>query len=259
MKVHQLYTESPLKNFNYFIEYKEGEVIAVDPLLSDQVEAWATQNKKKISVIIITHEHLDHINAKDELKRRTGAEVWAHESCKGVLKNIDRYLKHGEKIQLINDAELDILHTPGHTKTHICLLISQNGRQKSIITMDTVFNAGVGNCKQGGDPKTLFKTIVKLNNMLDENVKLYPGHDYILKNLKFTTQVEPGNFYAKDLLEQIKMYADRGFATTISQERGMNTFFRLDSKEIRENLDGIDHHSSDEEVFLKLRELRDKF
>lgn len=259
MKVHQLYTESPLKNYNYFIEYKDNEVIAVDPLISDQVEKWASENGKKISVILITHEHLDHINAKDELKRRTGAQVWAHETCKEVLKNVDRFLKHGEKIQLANDGEMDVLHTPGHTKTHICLLISQNGIQKSIITMDTVFNAGVGNCKQGGDPKVLYKTVAKLNNMLDENVKLYPGHDYILKNLKFTMQVEPGNFYAKDLYEQIKIYAGNGFATTISQERGMNTFFRLDSKEIRENLDGVDHHSSDEEVFLKLRELRDKF
>lgn len=259
MKVHQLNTESPLKNFNYFIEYKEDEVIAVDPLISDQVEAFVEKLGKRISVIIITHEHIDHINAKDELKRRTGAEVWAHESCKDVLKNVDRFLKHGEKIPLVGDGELDILHTPGHTKTHICLLISKNGIQDSIITMDTVFNAGVGNCKQGGDPRVLYKTIMKLNNLLDDNVKLYPGHDYIMKNLKFTMKIEPGNFYAKDLFEQIKQYGGNGFATTISQERGMNTFFRLDSKEIRENLDGVDAHSTDEEVFLKLREVRDSF
>ncbi len=259
MLVHQLYTDSPLRNFNYFLELNETDVIAVDPLIAEQVELWCKKNNKNLKMIIITHEHIDHIYARDALKSKTGAEVIAHKTAQGVIDNIDRYVSQGDKIPL-KEGSVEILHTPGHTATHISLMVRDaNDTQYGIITMDTVFNAGVGNCKQGGDPKVLFKTIKRLDNFLEDHVKLFPGHDYIEKNLKFTIQREPDNFYAKDLLEQIKRFRTDNFSTTISQERGMNVFFRLNSKEVRENLDGINESSSEEEVFLKLRELRDNF
>ena len=89
MIVHQLFTNSPLRNFNYFLELNDTDVIVVDPLIAEQVEKWCVENGKTVKVIIISHEHLDHIYARDALKAKTGAEVWAHKTAEGVIDNVD--------------------------------------------------------------------------------------------------------------------------------------------------------------------------
>lgn len=259
--IHQFYTDSPLRNYNYFIELNENEVIAVDPLLTEQVLKWCDEEQKKLKTIIITHEHPDHINAKDELKTKTGAEIWAHESAKDIITNVDRYLTHKEEIE-IHGGKIEILHTPGHTPTHICLLIKNTSEEhESLIAMDTVFNAGVGHCKLGGDPKVLYQTIKMIGEYVDDDAILYPGHDYIENNLKFTLDREVTNERARELLKLAEEIGGQSIETDLGMEKEINAFFRLDSKAIRKKLGketGIKEFN-DEEVFLNLRRLRDNW
>ena len=58
---------------------------------------------------------------------------------------------------------------------------------------DTLFNAGAGNCHNGGHPAELFETFEKQLNALGDNTLIYPGHDYLLNNLAFTLDREPDN------------------------------------------------------------------
>jgi hydroxyacylglutathione hydrolase len=230
--------------------------VAVDPLFPDQIEQWCQQNGKALKVILITHEHHDHVHGLEELQSKFSTEVWAHPTMKSHLKKIDRYLEDGDIVKAHN-FELKILHTPGHTPTHICLLFSEKGEQREFIAMDTVFNAGVGHCKLGGDPKVLYKTICRISKEVEDQVLLHPGHDYIEKNLSFTLEREPDNKKASELFQRIEKEGSLNIVTTMGMEKEVNVFFRTHSQSIRENLP--QDTTTEEEVFINLRKLRDNF
>ena len=169
------------------------------------------------------------------------------------------FFKRGENIQLGKGWEMEVLDTPGHTFAHLCLLIKENKTPYAIITGDTLFNAGVGNCYNGGDPKILYKTISKEFKNLPDNVILYPGHEYMERNLGFSLDREPSNSDSTNLLKKVtglKMEKDF-FATNLNLERKINPFLRLDNVEIRKKLKI--EKNNELEVFLTLRELRDKW
>jgi hydroxyacylglutathione hydrolase len=256
MSVHQLYTESPLENFNYFIELNETDVAVVDPLFPDQVLEWCQDNQKTLKVAIISHDHHDHVAGMMELKSHHGIELWAHESiCEDYP--IDRRLVDGDNFE-IQGGECEVLFTPGHQYNHICLLGKDDkGKHDWLITMDTVFNAGVGNCKNGGDPAVLYESIKRIGEYVDDGAMIYPGHDYIENNLKFTLDREPDNESAKKLLKLATQVGGRNVETDLGKEKEVNVFFRLDSKTIRENID--EDVESDKDVFIALRKLRNNW
>lgn len=245
MKVHKIYTESSLKNYNYLVEESHEEVISVDPLFPEQISYWLEFNQKKLSKIVITHNHPDHVAGANELKTKYGCEIWAHSLFSNKDIKVDRVLNDLDILKTL-DGEIEFWHTPGHTPDHICLLMKKDGKQHSFISMDTVFNAGVGHCKLGGDPEVLFETICMLVAKLDDSVIIYPGHDYIENNLKFTIANDPENKDAKDLLIQVNQLSSTRCLTTVSLEKKVNLFFKACH---------IENKSKDK--FIELRKKRD--
>src|SRR5258707_497418 len=69
---------------------------------------------------------------------------------------------------------------------------------------DTLFNAGAGNCHNGGRPNELYNSFVGQLAKLPEETLIYPGHDYIARNLAFTLDREPDNAKAKTMLPQME-------------------------------------------------------
>ena len=65
-----------------------------------------------------------------------------------------------------------------------------------------MFNAGAGNCHNGGHPDELFDTFEKQLEKLGDDTLLYPGHDYLINNLEFTLDREPDNAAAAAMLSQ---------------------------------------------------------
>ena len=93
---------------------------------------------------------------------------------------------------------------------------------------------------------------------------IYPGHDYIARNLAFTLDREPDNAKAKQMLPQMERQdAAKALVTTLALEREINTFFRLTSpsviKRLREAFSDLPDNPDQKTVFLKLRELRNKW
>jgi hydroxyacylglutathione hydrolase len=89
-------------------------------------------------------------------------------------------LSAGDIIKVGKTAELEALDTPGHTMCHICL--RSHTEQPALFSGDTMFNAGVGNCHNGGDPATLYQTFAQQLHGLPDNTLVYPGHDYLENN-----------------------------------------------------------------------------
>ena len=129
---------------------------------------------------------------------------------------------------------------------------------------DTLFNAGAGNCHNGGHPEELYETFSKQLDSLGENTLLYPGHDYLLNNLEFTLDREPDNAAARQMLDTYENQdPDEALVTTLAQEREMNTFFRLQSPaviaKLLEAFPELGDKPDPKSVFLKLRELRNSW
>ena len=133
--------------------------------------------------------------------------------------------------------------------------------QPALFSGDTLFNAGAGNCHNGGHPDELYDTFANQLEKLPENTLIYPGHDYLVNNLKFTLDREPDNAVARQMLvEHENQDPAEALVTTLAQEREMNTFFRLDSPSVIATLQAdfpeIGDKPDPRSVFLKLRELR---
>ena len=99
---------------------------------------------------------------------------------------------------------------------------------------------------------------------LPDTTLIYPGHDYIARNLAFTLDREPDNASAKAMLPKMEQQdTTKALVTTLSLEREINTFFRLTSpsviRRLREAFPDLPDNPDPKTVFLKLRELRNKW
>ena len=168
----------------------------------------------------------------------------------------------GDVIKVGKTVDLECLDTPGHTMSHVCLLSKTD--QPALFSGDTLFNAGAGNCHNGGHPNDLYDTFQNQLEKLDDDTQIYPGHDYLINNLQFTLDREPDNATAGQLLAAVENQdPNDALVTTFSQEREVNTFFRLDSPTVmarlQEQFPEIGSEPDSRTVFLKLRELRNSW
>ena len=260
MIVEQIWTANAYRNFNYLIACAEtGEALAVDPLDHEKCLAKAKDRGWRITQILNTHEHLDHTGGNPAMVAATGAKVLAHANAKDKIDGIDRGLAAGDVIQIGKSVEFEILDTPGHTMSHVCML--SRGDTPALFCGDTLFNAGAGNCHGGGHPAELYETFAGQLAQLPDETLVYPGHDYIANNLRFTLDREPDNARAAELLDGVaEQDPDAALVSTLGLEKEVNTFFRLHSPSViaklREAFPDLPEALDPKTVFVKLRELR---
>ena len=263
MIVERVWTGNAYRNFNYLIACPDsGEALAIDPLDHQKCLAAAKAKGWQITQVLNTHEHHDHTGGNEAMVAATGAKLLAHHRAAGRIAGVDRGLQAGDVVKVGKRVELECLDTPGHTMCHICL--RSHGDQPTLFSGDTLFNAGAGNCHNGGDPNAMYSTFATQLSRLPPTTRLYPGHDYIENNLKFTLAREPDNSAAQALLQKV---AGGDAATspvlTLADEYQVNTFFRLSSPtviaKLRENFPDLPDEPDAKTVFIKLRELRNSW
>lgn len=176
---------------NCYLVYSEDDkaAIIVDPGGDvDDLVNEIDKNKLDLKYIVLTHGHGDHIGAVMALKDRYKVQVLIHEDDAELLENgelnlsnkmamgnveleADKTLKEGDSIGF-GGLVAKVIHTPGHTKGGICLLIKD-----SLFTGDTLFKGSIGRSDlYGGDFEALIDSIKnKLLQLPDETI-VYPGH-----------------------------------------------------------------------------------
>ena len=259
MIVKQIYTYNNYRNFNYLIGCPfSREAVAIDPLAYKLCIEAAEKEDLKIVSVINTHEHFDHIGGNDFIIKYSGAKLYSHINATNKISGVDVGLKAGDSIKVGKSIDIEVLDTPGHTMAHICLLV--RGEVDALFCGDMLFNAGVGNCHNGGNPESMYDSLYGQLINLRPKTKIYPGHDYLYNNLKFTLALEPENQYAKSLLIKAKKEKfSINYVSNLQKEYKVNTFFRLKEKSIIESLKEKklllkDHGPKD--VFLALRKFR---
>jgi glyoxylase-like metal-dependent hydrolase (beta-lactamase superfamily II) len=158
---------------NCFLLSSKDELALIDPGGdAKKILQEIKETSKSLKYIILTHSHLDHILAAQEIKKETRAKLLIHEIEKYSLTfQPDVLLKEGDEIE-IGDIILKVLHTPGHTPGSICLL-----SKDMAFTGDTLFKEGVGRTDlPGGSSKYLQESLQKLSKVLKLGTKIYPGH-----------------------------------------------------------------------------------
>lgn len=263
MIVERIWTGNNYRNYNYLVACGEtGEALAIDPLDHEKCLSVAKKNGWRITQILNTHEHHDHTGGNAAVVAATGAKVIAHHNAGGRIDGVDRGVKAGDVIKVGKTVELECLDTPGHTMCHICL--RAHGDQAALFSGDTLFNAGAGNCHNGGNSEVLYTTFAEQLAKLPADTRIYPGHDYIENNLRFTLAREPDNTAAQALLPQVTGHDPAtSIVTTMAQELTFNTFMRLTSpaviEKLREAFPDLPDNPDPKTVFVKLRELRNKW
>ena len=262
MLIERVWAANQGRNFNYLIGCPETrEALAVDPLNAQACLRRAHELGWNIRQIFNTHEHDDHTGGNAEMVAATGAPVLAHAAAAERIGGVTRGLADGDLVRIGRSVQLRCLDTPGHTRAHLCLYGEAAGSEApALFSGDTLFNAGAGNC-HSGDPLLLYQTFAGCLARLPDATRLFPGHEYLLRNLDFTLDREPSNAAARDMLQRCsKLSAEAMPVTTLGEERRFNVFFRLDSPEV---LAGLRRVRADwttdpapREAFLALRELR---
>jgi hydroxyacylglutathione hydrolase len=261
--IERIWSGNRLRNYHYLVACAQtGEALAIDPLQWQDVLARATERGWTITQILNTHEHADHTGGNEGLRAATGATVCAHAQAASAIGGVDRGLAQGDTLKVGRTVELECLDTPGHTMTHICALA--HGDEAALFSGDTLFNAGAGNCHNGGHPEVLYETFTRQLAQLPEATRLYPGHDYLVNNLGFTLDREPGNPLAARMLETLGATDAADMPVlTLGEEKAYNTFLRLGNPlviaQLRERFPQLSATPSPRDVFLKLRELRNSW
>ena len=266
MLIERIWAASPLRNFNYLIACAEtGEALVVDPLNAVQCLDAARARGFSITQVLNTHEHRDHTGGNAGVVAATRARVMAHAGAASRIGGVNRGLARGDIVKVGSTVELEVLDTPGHTRSHVCLLARPaDGSGPALFCGDTLFNAGAGNCRNGGDPGVLYETFVDQLARLPDATWVYPGHEYMANNLAFTLDREPGNTEAARMLAAMPSQDPAAArVTTLGEEKRVNTFLRLQNPQViaglREKFPELDEQPDARTVFIKLRELRDRW
>lgn len=191
-RVHALEL-GPMENFVYLVEDVASRRCAVvDPAWEvGRIVDKAKELGLRVTDILLTHSHHDHINGIEELLNHASAEVhllkpeyefWQHELEKPSLH-------HGGDELKLGDTAITILHTPGHTPGSACYQLGNE-----IITGDTLFVFGCGRCDlSGGSPEDMFVTLKNMKDRLPQDMLIHPGHNYSVKPTSTLGEQVDGN------------------------------------------------------------------
>ena len=145
----------------------------IDPELSqiDRYIALAAKDGLRIHYLVDTHTHADHFTATQQLSRQLGVPVVMHARSPAPFVNLR--LQDGEMLA-IGKLRLQALHTPGHTRDSMCLLVEDR-----LFTGDTLLIGGTGRTDlPSGDAGSLYDSLFGRVLQLDPALKVYPAHEY---------------------------------------------------------------------------------
>lgn len=169
---------------------KTKKAAVIDPGSGSQMLIkWIKEHDVEITHIILTHGHYDHIGSVEDLRREFQAKVAIHqddaEMLNNSVKNLASFmgwdftippadiLLQDNQVLEIGEKKLQVLHTPGHSPGSICLLL-----EDGLISGDTLFEGSVGRTDfPGGDMRKLLNSIHQKLMVLNDNTKVYPGHE----------------------------------------------------------------------------------
>jgi hydroxyacylglutathione hydrolase len=213
---------------NYVWVLEDGRhAVAIDPGEAAPVAAFLESRDLRLSAILATHHHADHVGGIPDLVRRWQCPTFG--PAREVASGIDRRLAEGDTFEVPGlGIELATLDIPGHTAGHIAIF-----GPDAVFCGDTLFTCGCGRLFEGTAAQ-MHASLGKLAQ-LPGATRVYCGHEYTLANIRFAEAVEPGNKLLAERKARDTARRDRGEPTvpsTIEEELNTNPFLRCEEPEV---------------------------
>ncbi|MGH7897159.1 MAG: hydroxyacylglutathione hydrolase [Candidatus Binatia bacterium] len=248
-----------LDNYAYLVIADSGVAAVVDPSEAKPVTEAAPREGARLAAIWNTHHHWDHVGGNRDLLLETpDLEVFGFAEDRARIPGITRGVADGESFDFAG-LEVRVIFIPAHTSGHIAYYLPTEG---AVFTGDTLFAGGCGRLFEG-NPGMMIQSLGRLA-ALPEETRVFCGHEYTEKNLRFALTLEPNN---RDLVkkhQRVKEMCAKGDPTvpsTIAEELATNPFLRTQSPELRKSVLQRFPGCADEtvEIFARTRELKDNF
>jgi hydroxyacylglutathione hydrolase len=207
----------------------------------------------KLTDILITHHHGDHVGGVAELKQRYGCRVVGPHDKTSKIADVDLRVANGDVVK-IGSLLARVVETPGHTLDHISYVFDND---KAVFAADTLFSIGCGRVFEG-NPPMMWDSLLKLRALPDD-FRLYCGHEYTASNVKFALSIDPDNAALKARAEEVTRLRAANKPTIpvlLGEEKKANVFLRAADPQIaaRLHMKGADAAV----VFGELRERKNK-
>ncbi len=248
-------------NYAYLlIDPASREAAVVDCAEAHPVLDEAKQQGARLTTVLATHHHFDHVGGNLELlSSRPDLRVYGSADDAPRIPGITHRVRDGDPVQVGSTPGRAIM-IPAHTSGHVAYYFPG---AHAVFTGDTLFAAGCGRLFEG-DAAQMMTSLGKLAGLPDDT-RVYCGHEYTEKNLRFAATLEPGNRALATKLAAVEaLRREHKFTvpSTIAEEKATNPFLRIDSPELAASVRGRvpDLPPGDPvALFAAVRALKDRF
>jgi hydroxyacylglutathione hydrolase len=205
---------------NYIWALKEGDqVVVVDPGEAAPVERYLEKVGARLTAILVTHRHGDHIGGIAELVARYPVPVYG--PAREAAEVVTQPLRDGDRLTVLG-SEFEVLEVPGHTLGHVAYY-----RPGMLFCGDTLFGAGCGRVFEGTLPQ-MHASLARLAALPPETL-VYCAHEYTQSCLRFARIVEPANAALDARIASVAAQRAAGqpsVPSTLAEELATNPFLR---------------------------------
>lgn len=242
-------------NFAFLLHDADiGETALVDAPEAAPILAALNARGWRLTDILLTHHHDDHIQAVPELRAATGALVLGAAADAHRLPPLDLALTDGMSFSLGRESAV-VIPVPGHTLGHIAFHFPQSG---IVLTGDSLMAAGCGRLFEG-TAEQMWSSLSRLSALPPETL-VCSGHDYLDGNLRFAATLEPANPALMSRIEHLARLRREGrlpMPSTLAEEQATNPFLRAHLPQMKAAV-GLPK-APDTAVFAEIRKRKDQF
>lgn len=230
-----------------------GATASIDAPDADDILAALAEKGWRLTHILVTHHHADHVQGIREVKEATGCRVVGPKGEAQKIPGLDQSVAEDDELHLGSHA-VRVIETPGHTLGHVAYFLPVSS---VLFAGDTLFALGCGRVFEG-TPQMMHASLRKLAALPGET-RVYCGHEYTLANARFAVTIEPANAALQARLKEIEGLRAAGqptLPTTIAQELQTNPFLRAHVPAIQQRLNMTG--APEWQVFAEIRDRKNK-
>jgi len=249
----------PIFDDNYvWLLCRGSDAVVVDPGDAAPVRAALDSLGLRLSAVLITHHHFDHVGGIAGLCADGNVPVYGPRAEADKIKGLTALLDDGDQVELLG-CRLDVLAVPGHTLGHIAYHLASAAR---LFCGDTLFSGGCGRLLEG-TPAQMKASLDRLA-ALPQDTAVHCTHEYTESNLVFAAAVEPASTAVAEYRAWVagrRRAGESSLPSRIGLERQINPFLRSAEPVVQ---DAATRHAgramSDAiDVFATLRAWKDHF
>lgn len=208
----------------------------------------------RLTDILVTHRHADHVQAIPALKSQLGCRVVAPQKAEGEVPGVDAFVREGDTVK-VGELSGHVWETPGHCRDHVAYWFAGD---RALFAGDTLFTLGCGRVMESTHAE-MWHSLQRLA-ALPEEARVYSGHDYVLSNAKFALAADPDNEDLQRRAQEAAAAQEAGrflIPSTIGQEKATNPFLRAGEPALARSVSRPGEPP--EAVFQALREWKNRF